>query len=82
MSDAPSAMAQSGRCSRTSACPLLDQSGQSRILAGDGLSAYDPKRTWPIMTQGTFASSRGDRDRDGVSDGECLQDQVRDRIGV
>ena len=23
-------------------CPLLDQSGQSRILARDGMSAYDP----------------------------------------
>ena len=25
--------------------PLLDQSGQPSILAGDGLSAKDPKRT-------------------------------------
>ena len=28
-----------------SICPLLDQSGQSRDLAQDGLSAFDPKRT-------------------------------------
>jgi hypothetical protein len=34
------------------------------------------------MTQGTLMPSRGDRDRSGVSDGERLQDQVRDRIGV
>jgi len=27
-------------------CPLLDQSGQTWILARDGLSAFDPKRTW------------------------------------
>ena len=26
-------------------CPLLDQSGQRRILARDGLSAFDPKRS-------------------------------------
>jgi hypothetical protein len=26
-------------------CPLLDKSGQTRILACDGLSAFDPKRT-------------------------------------
>ena len=36
------------------------------------------------ITQGILMSSRRDRDRDrdGVSDGECLQDQDRDRIGV
>jgi hypothetical protein len=35
-------------------------------------------------TQGILMPSRRDRDRDrdGVSDGECLQDQDRDRIGV
>src|ERR1035437_2867493 len=27
-------------------CPLLDKSGQKWILAGDGLSAYDPKRAF------------------------------------
>jgi hypothetical protein len=26
-------------------CPLSDKSGQSPVLAGNGLSAYDPKRT-------------------------------------
>src|SRR5450759_5147744 len=35
-------MALSGHSSRTSVCPLLDQSGQRWILARDGLSAYDP----------------------------------------
>ena len=29
-------------------CPLLDQSRQRRILAGDGLSVNDPKRTLTI----------------------------------
>ena len=33
-------------CNRTRVCPLLDQSGQRWILAPEGLSAYDPKRTW------------------------------------
>jgi hypothetical protein len=32
------------RCD-ASFCPLLDQSGQRWILALDGLSACDPKRT-------------------------------------
>jgi len=27
-------------------CPLLDKSGQRWILASDGLSAYDPERTF------------------------------------
>ena len=31
--------AQSGQSDRTRFCPLLDQSGQRRILAGNGLSA-------------------------------------------
>jgi len=35
-------VALSGHSSRTSVCPLLDQSGQRRILARDGLSANDP----------------------------------------
>jgi hypothetical protein len=33
---------------RRKICPLLDQSGQPSILAGDGLSAYDPKRTLAV----------------------------------
>jgi hypothetical protein len=34
------------RAERTATfCPLSDNSGQMWILAGDGLSAYDPKRT-------------------------------------
>src|ERR1039458_3598424 len=35
-------VAQSGQSSCAHVCPLLDQSRQRRILAGDGLSAYDP----------------------------------------
>ena len=38
-------LALNGRSDRTRVCPLLDNSGQSRILARDGLSANDPKRT-------------------------------------
>jgi len=38
-------MALSGQFSRTRVCPLLDQSRQRWILARDGLSAFDPKRT-------------------------------------
>ena len=34
-----SLLAQSGQPNRVCVCPLLDQSGQSRILARDGLSA-------------------------------------------
>jgi hypothetical protein len=33
-------------------------------------------------TQGTLMRSRGDRDRSRVSDGKCLHNQVRDRIGL
>jgi hypothetical protein len=35
-------------------CPLLGNSGQSSILAGDGLSAYDPKRTKVTSSSGSF----------------------------
>src|ERR1700688_1720274 len=35
----------SGHSSPSAECPLLDQSGQRSILAGDVLSANDPKRT-------------------------------------
>jgi hypothetical protein len=34
-------MAQSGQLDRTRVCPLLDNSGQSRILVKDRLSAFD-----------------------------------------
>ena len=39
-------MAFSGQYSCARVCPLLDKSGQRSILAGDGLSANDPKRTF------------------------------------
>ena len=29
-------------------CPLSDNSGQSQISVGDGLSAFDPKRTFSL----------------------------------
>jgi hypothetical protein len=41
-------LALSGQSNRTRVCPLLDQSGQRLILAGDGLSAYDPQRTLSV----------------------------------
>ena len=50
--------------SRTRVCPLSDNSGQSRILARDGLSAFDQKRTFhrsdpklPLRNQGGKPSS-------------------------
>jgi hypothetical protein len=39
-------LALCGQVSRTRVCPLVDQSRQWRILAGERLSAYDPKRTF------------------------------------
>jgi len=38
-------MALSGHFNFGHGCPLSDRSGRSWILAWDGLSAYDPKRT-------------------------------------
>jgi len=40
-----------GQFDRARVCPLSDYSGQSRILARDGLSAFDPKRTLGLSTQ-------------------------------
>jgi hypothetical protein len=40
-----SLLALSGQSNLTGVCPLSDQSRQRSILIGDGLSAYDPKRT-------------------------------------
>jgi hypothetical protein len=39
-------MALSGQTNRARVCPLLDNSGQGWILAGNGLSANDPKQTF------------------------------------
>jgi hypothetical protein len=49
-------LAQSGQFDRAGVCPLLDNSGQSRILAGGGLSVNDPKRTLTRQweTEGCF----------------------------
>jgi hypothetical protein len=38
-------MAHSVISLRRKFCPLSDNSGQRSILAGNGLSAFDPKRT-------------------------------------
>jgi hypothetical protein len=38
-------MALNGQASFAGFCPLSDHNGQTWILARDGLSAYDPKRT-------------------------------------
>jgi hypothetical protein len=43
-----SLMALSGQCSRSSVCPLLDNSGHRWILARDGLSAFDPTATLAV----------------------------------
>jgi hypothetical protein len=40
-----SLMALSGHSLRRKFCPLSDNSGQRWILAGDGLSAFDPSAT-------------------------------------
>ena len=40
-------LALSGQSSHARVCPLLDNSGQSRISAQVHLSAFDPKRTSP-----------------------------------
>ena len=41
-----SRLALNGQSNRTRVCPLLDQSRQRWILARNGLSAFDPKRTF------------------------------------
>jgi hypothetical protein len=50
-------LALSGQPSRTRVCPLLDQSGQSWILARDGLSAFDPTATLAVHCGNGFDAS-------------------------
>src|ERR1035437_1174688 len=38
-------------------CPLLDKSGQKWILAGDGLSAFDPSATFATRDSGQKPTS-------------------------
>src|SRR5450759_5232302 len=47
-------MAHSGQSNLTRVCPLLDQSGQRWILAGDGLSANDPTATLAVHCGNRF----------------------------
>jgi hypothetical protein len=47
-------LALSGQSNRTRVCPLLDQSGQRSILAGDGLSAFDPTATLVVRCSNSF----------------------------
>jgi hypothetical protein len=47
-------MALSGQSNRGRECPLLDQSGQSWVLAGDGLSANDPTATLAVHCGNRF----------------------------
>src|ERR1035441_7010792 len=47
-------MALSGQSSCARVCPLLDQSGQSWILARDGLSASDQQRTLAVQIGNGF----------------------------
>jgi hypothetical protein len=41
-------LALNGHSNRAHVCPLLDQSGQTWILARDRLSAYDPTATLAV----------------------------------
>ena len=41
-------LALSGQSSCARVCPLSDKSGQNSILAGGGLSAYDPSATLAV----------------------------------
>jgi hypothetical protein len=41
-------LAQSGHSLRRKFCPLSDNNGQRWILAGDGLSAFDPTATLAV----------------------------------
>jgi hypothetical protein len=41
-------LALGGQSSCASVCPLLDESGQRLILAGEELSAFDPKQTLAV----------------------------------
>jgi len=41
-------LALNGQTNRARVCPLSDKSGQRSIFARDGLSAYDPKRTFAV----------------------------------
>jgi hypothetical protein len=54
-------------CRDASSCPLLDQSGQRRILARDGLFVNDPKRTLARPLQETNPSQH-----DGCSEAREL----------
>ena len=47
-------LALNGQSNRAHVCPLLDQSGQRLILARDGLSANDPKRTSAVHCGNVF----------------------------
>jgi ligand-binding sensor domain-containing protein len=42
-------MAHSGQSDRTAVCLLSDNSGQTWILARDGLSAFDPTATLGLI---------------------------------
>ncbi len=54
-------MALNGQSDRTRVCPLLDNSGQSRILARDGLSTNDPKRTTKTFSPSDLNQTAGAR---------------------
>ena len=47
-------LALNGQPNRTGVCPLLDQSGQKRILARDDLSAFDPTATLAVHCDNGF----------------------------
>jgi hypothetical protein len=47
-------LALNGHSNRAHVCPLLDQSGQTWILARDRLSAYDPTATLAVHCGNVF----------------------------
>jgi hypothetical protein len=49
-----SLLALSGQSSCARVCPLSDKSGQNSILAGGGLSAYDPSATLAVHCGNDF----------------------------
>jgi hypothetical protein len=49
-------LALNGQSNRIRVCPLSDNSGQKWILARDGLSAFDPKRTLAVHCGTGFAA--------------------------
>jgi RimJ/RimL family protein N-acetyltransferase len=61
---------------------MLENAVAKQFYASFGSVEVGPKADIADHTQGTLMRSCGDRDRSRVSDGKCLHNQVRDRIGL